>query len=61
MYGKSNLFVIASTAFVLTPNAFMGKRGYKINVFLSDEEKQMLTDKVAETGFTYSIFLRFLI
>ena len=61
MYGKSNLFVIASTAFVLTPNAFMAKRDYKINVFLSDEEKQMLTDKVAETGFTYSIFLRFLI
>ena len=24
MWGKTNLFVIASTAFVLTPNAFMG-------------------------------------
>ena len=27
----------------------MRKRGYKINVFLSDEEKQMLKDKAANT------------
>ena len=39
----------------------MRKRGYKINVFLSDEEKQMLKDKAAKTGLTYSTLIRFLI
>lgn len=39
----------------------MRKRGYKINVFLSDEEKQMLKDKAAKIGLTYSTLIRFLI
>ncbi len=39
----------------------MRKRGYKINVFLSDEEKQILKDKAEKTGLTYSTLIRFLI
>lgn len=34
----------------------MRKRGYKINVFLSDKEKQMLKDKAAKTGLTYQCY-----
>lgn len=69
-------FVLASTEFVLLTNSLVGifpnpnkerndylmrARNIKINVFLNEEEKEMLIDKSKKSGLSQSDFIRNLI